>query len=48
VQSPALLILGEVARLADALHWFGSAPLAPVPTAQHFDNLRAPKLPQAA
>nr|WP_211368319.1 siroheme synthase CysG [Pseudoxanthomonas gei] len=28
VQSPALLILGEVARLADALHWFGSAPLA--------------------
>ncbi|HEU0151802.1 MAG TPA: siroheme synthase CysG [Arenimonas sp.] len=28
VQSPALLILGEVAALADTLHWFGPAPLA--------------------
>ncbi|WP_411833021.1 siroheme synthase CysG [Pseudoxanthomonas mexicana] len=27
VQSPALLILGEVAALADTLHWFGDAPL---------------------
>ena len=28
VQSPALLILGEVASLATRLHWFGAAPLA--------------------
>ena len=48
VQSPALLILGDVARLAGELHWFGSAPLAPGPTAQHFDNLRVPTLPHAA
>ena len=27
VQSPALLILGEVAALATSLHWFGAAPL---------------------
>ncbi len=27
VQSPALLIIGEVAALADSLHWFGKAPL---------------------
>lgn len=27
VQSPALLIVGEVAALADHLHWFGPAPL---------------------
>jgi uroporphyrin-III C-methyltransferase / precorrin-2 dehydrogenase / sirohydrochlorin ferrochelatase len=27
VQSPALLIIGEVAALADSLHWFGSEPL---------------------
>ncbi|MDH5834353.1 siroheme synthase CysG [Luteimonas kalidii] len=27
VQSPALLIVGEVAALAGALHWFGDAPL---------------------
>lgn len=27
VQSPALLIIGEVASLADTLHWFGDAPL---------------------
>jgi uroporphyrin-III C-methyltransferase/precorrin-2 dehydrogenase/sirohydrochlorin ferrochelatase len=31
VQSPALLILGEVASLAGTLHWFGTAPLAAVP-----------------
>ena len=28
VQSPALLILGEVAALATQLHWFGAAPLS--------------------
>ncbi len=28
VGSPALLILGEVAALAQSLHWFGAAPLA--------------------
>ena len=27
VQSPALLIVGEVAALAQTLHWFGAAPL---------------------
>ena len=31
VQSPALLIVGEVASLADALHWFGDAPLRDAP-----------------
>jgi len=33
VKSPALLILGEVAALADRLHWFGDKPVgnAPVP-----------------
>ena len=46
VQSPALLILGEVAALAAGLHWFGAAPL--VLPSQHTDNLRAPTLPQAA
>lgn len=30
VQSPALLILGEVAALATQLHWFGAAPLGDV------------------
>jgi len=29
VRSPALLILGEVAALAESLHWFGAAPLMP-------------------
>ncbi|WP_433852264.1 siroheme synthase CysG [Stenotrophomonas nitritireducens] len=33
VQSPALLILGEVAALADELHWFGAAPLPAAPPA---------------
>ncbi|MDH5824016.1 siroheme synthase CysG [Luteimonas sp. RD2P54] len=28
VRSPALLILGEVAALADTLHWFGDGPLS--------------------
>ncbi|MBP7371005.1 MAG: hypothetical protein KA902_06140 [Arenimonas sp.] len=27
VQSPALLIIGEVAAFAHSLHWFGDAPL---------------------
>ena len=27
VRSPALLIVGAVAALADTLHWFGAAPL---------------------
>ncbi|ATE70997.1 siroheme synthase CysG [Lysobacter capsici] len=31
VQSPALLIVGEVAALAARLHWFGAAPLTDVP-----------------
>lgn len=51
VQSPALLILGEVAALADSLHWFGAAPLVtpgPLANPQHSDNLGAPTLPQAA
>lgn len=30
VQSPALLIVGEVAAFARTLHWFGTAPLASV------------------
>lgn len=39
VQSPALLVVGEVAALADELHWFGQAPLpatahAPSPSAK--------------
>jgi uroporphyrin-III C-methyltransferase / precorrin-2 dehydrogenase / sirohydrochlorin ferrochelatase len=33
VQSPALLILGEVASLANRLHWFGQAPLTVIPAA---------------
>lgn len=46
VRSPALLILGEVAALAETLHWFGSVPLrAP---SQHLDNLSVPTLPRAA
>jgi uroporphyrin-III C-methyltransferase/precorrin-2 dehydrogenase/sirohydrochlorin ferrochelatase len=32
VQSPALLIVGEVAALADTLHWFGDAPLGALPS----------------
>jgi len=36
VQSPSLLILGEVASLAHALHWFGNEPLgAPAPHVAH-------------
>jgi uroporphyrin-III C-methyltransferase/precorrin-2 dehydrogenase/sirohydrochlorin ferrochelatase len=32
VRSPALLILGEVAALAKALHWFGPAPVDATPS----------------
>lgn len=31
VQSPALLIIGEVAGLSHSLHWFGQAPLTDIP-----------------
>ena len=31
VQSPALLLLGEVTALAADLHWFGAAPLGAPP-----------------
>jgi uroporphyrin-III C-methyltransferase/precorrin-2 dehydrogenase/sirohydrochlorin ferrochelatase len=34
VQSPALLILGEVAALAESLHWFGASPLSCAKLAQ--------------
>ncbi|HZX81149.1 MAG TPA: uroporphyrinogen-III C-methyltransferase, partial [Lysobacter sp.] len=33
VASPALLIVGEVAALAPALHWFGAAPIGQTPAA---------------
>ena len=46
VQSPALLIVGEVAALAGQLRWFGAPPLTALPP--HFHNLHAPTLPQAA
>ena len=35
VQSPSVLIIGEVARLADALHWFGLPPLTTPRDAAH-------------
>ena len=31
VQSPALLVVGEVAALANELHWYGQAPLPAAP-----------------
>ncbi len=34
VQSPALLIFGEVAALAESLHWFGAPPLGAIPEAE--------------
>ncbi|MGD5980644.1 SAM-dependent methyltransferase, partial [Xanthomonas citri pv. citri] len=39
VQSPALLIVGEVAALAQRLHWFGDAPLTALPEADADDAL---------
>ncbi len=40
VQSPALLIVGEVAAFARTLHWFGKAPLvAPKPTLEQAASL---------
>ena len=39
VRSPALLIIGAVAALADHLHWFGAVPLAD--TAPHTSLLQA-------
>lgn len=33
VRAPALLVVGEVAALADTLHWFGAAPLGALPAA---------------
>ncbi len=47
VRSPALLILGEVAALAQTLHWFGQAPLQAAGTPTHSRNPQAPTL-QAA
>ena len=44
----SLFASGEVAALANELHWFGSAPVVPPLPSQHFDNLCAPTLPQAA
>ena len=41
VRSPALLILGEVAGLAESLHWFGAAPLlAPIVATVHAPPLQ--------
>jgi len=49
VQSPALLIIGEVAALASDLHWFGSVPLGgPTAVPQHSANPAAPRLADAA
>ncbi|WP_279361377.1 uroporphyrinogen-III C-methyltransferase [Xanthomonas sacchari] len=46
VRAPALLILGEVAALADALHWFGAAPLHALPSPS--PKQAAPTLAHAA
>jgi len=43
IRSPALLIIGEVAALAESLHWFGAAPLHSGQT----QNV-VPSLPHAA
>ena len=48
VQSPALLILGEVAALATPLHWFGAAPLQATVRSQRIDNPDEPRLHRAA
>ncbi len=46
VRSPALLILGEVAALANTLHWFGAAPLTAPPSP--FPKPAVPTLAHAA
>ncbi|XQA61871.1 uroporphyrinogen-III C-methyltransferase [Xanthomonas sacchari] len=46
VRAPALLILGEVAALADTLHWFGAAPLHALPSPS--PKQAAPTLAHAA
>ncbi|KMM75975.1 uroporphyrin-III methyltransferase [Xanthomonas sp. NCPPB 1128] len=46
VRAPALLILGEVAALADTLHWFGTAPLHAPPSPS--PKQAAPTLAHAA
>uniref|UniRef100_UPI00035C6EF9 uroporphyrinogen-III C-methyltransferase n=1 Tax=Xanthomonas sp. SHU 308 TaxID=1591201 RepID=UPI00035C6EF9 len=46
VRAPALLILGEVAALADTLHWFGAAPLHAPPSPS--PKQAAPTLAHAA
>ncbi|MBO9883517.1 uroporphyrinogen-III C-methyltransferase [Xanthomonas sp. D-109] len=46
VRAPALLILGEVAALADTLHWFGAAPLHSLPSPS--PKQAAPTLAHAA
>ncbi len=48
VQSPALLILGEVAALADELHWFGAAPLHVATPASPSATTTPPTLADAA
>jgi uroporphyrin-III C-methyltransferase/precorrin-2 dehydrogenase/sirohydrochlorin ferrochelatase len=40
VQSPALLIVGEVASLGETLHWFGAPPII-APTNPSPEALRA-------
>jgi uroporphyrin-III C-methyltransferase/precorrin-2 dehydrogenase/sirohydrochlorin ferrochelatase len=42
VQSPALLIVGDVAALADELHWFGDAPLHSLETLSSLSAKTAP------
>lgn len=46
IHSPALLILGEVAALAETLHWFGAAPLGKSDLAAR--QSRTPALERAA
>ncbi|MDR3387166.1 MAG: siroheme synthase CysG [Rudaea sp.] len=41
VRSPALLILGEVAALAERLHWFGARPLGEAEVARNPDFVAA-------
>jgi uroporphyrin-III C-methyltransferase/precorrin-2 dehydrogenase/sirohydrochlorin ferrochelatase len=41
VQSPALLIIGEVAAFAQSLHWFGEAPLSDINTGSLSKQLAA-------